>query len=171
MLNTETLCCIRSNLFKSKASPCSFYNLCCHSKADESDTIVSIGNKYIASYHTDTIQHKWQSLWGKLNKTYNTGIGENMEVNKTSDREKLLQDARKVLRTVKSCSSLDWDNPSAHEESSSAHPKLLDNFESIVIKFWIICYKTCFTSWIIRILMLWSQILVDLAVTFFGKRL
>ena len=54
-----------------------------------------------------------------------------MEVNKTSDREKLLQDARKVLRTVKSCSSLYWDNPSAHEESSSAQPKLLDNFESL----------------------------------------
>jgi len=42
-------------------------------------------------------------------------VEENMEVNQTSDREKLLQDARKVLRTVKSCSSLDWDNPSAHE--------------------------------------------------------
>ena len=54
-----------------------------------------------------------------------------MEVNQTSDREKLLQDARKVLRTVKSCSSLDWDNPSAHEESSLAQLSLLINFESL----------------------------------------
>ena len=56
---------------------------------------------------------------------------ENMEVNQISDREKLLQDARKVLRTVKSCSSLDWDNPSAHEESSLAQLSLLINFESL----------------------------------------